>query len=109
MVFFEYLESEPRAVELPLSLVVERRQRCDAMETKDAGTGMAVAVLLAILGLIIFIGVILLMMWKQPGIEHSPSQEISSYAPSSFSQVSRELQPAGRYVDQYQSLFGSVT
>lgn len=38
---------------------------------------MAVAVLLAVLGLIIFIGFILLMMWKQPGIDHSPSQEIS--------------------------------
>lgn len=39
---------------------------------------MAVAVLLAVLGLIIFVGVILLMMWKQPGIDHSPSQEVSS-------------------------------
>lgn len=45
------------------------------METKDAGTGAAIAVLLAILGLIVIIGVILLMMWKQPGIEHSPSQQ----------------------------------
>lgn len=42
---------------------------------------MAVAVLLAMLGLIIFIGLILLMMWKQPGIEHSPSQQSSLCIP----------------------------
>lgn len=45
------------------------------MQAKDALTGVAVAVLLAMLGLIILVGVILLMMWKQPGIEHSPSQQ----------------------------------
>lgn len=47
------------------------------METKDAPTGAAIAVLLTILGLIILVGLILLMMWKQPGIEHSPSQQSS--------------------------------
>lgn len=45
------------------------------MEAKDALTGAAVAVLLAVLGFIILIGVILVMMWMQPGIEHSPSEE----------------------------------
>ncbi len=40
---------------------------------KHAGLGAAVAVLLAFSGLIVLVGVILLMMWLQPGIEHSPS------------------------------------
>jgi len=45
------------------------------MESKDAVTGAAIAALLAILGVILMVGIILLMMWKQPGIEHSPSQQ----------------------------------
>jgi hypothetical protein len=61
------------------------------METKDAGTGAAIVVLLAILGLIVIIGVILLMMWKQPGIEHSPSQQSSLCAPSTASEPSLQL------------------
>lgn len=52
------------------------------METKDAGIGAAVAVLLAILGLIITVGIILLMMWQQPGIPHSPSQQGSLLTPA---------------------------
>jgi len=45
------------------------------MEAKDALTGTAVAVLMAVFGLIVIVGVILLMMWLQPGIAHSPSQQ----------------------------------
>lgn len=59
------------------------------METKDAGIGAAVAVLLAILGLIVLIGVILLMMWKQPGIESSPSQS-RLHLPVAASELSAE-------------------
>jgi hypothetical protein len=44
------------------------------METKHAGMGAALAVLLAIFGLITLVGVILLMMLFQPGIDHSPAQ-----------------------------------
>jgi hypothetical protein len=63
----------------------------DVMETKDAGTGAAIVVLLAILGLMIMIGLILLMMWKQPGIEHSPSQQSSLCAPSTTSELTLEF------------------
>lgn len=45
------------------------------MEGKDAVTGAAIAVLLAILGVVLTVGIILLMMWKQPGIERSPSEQ----------------------------------
>jgi hypothetical protein len=41
--------------------------------TKHAGQGAAILVLLAVTGLIVLIGVILLMMWMQPDIEHRPS------------------------------------
>lgn len=51
------------------------------MEAKDALTSAAVAVLLAVLGLLILVGVIWLMMSKQPGIEHSPSQQSVLSAP----------------------------
>lgn len=52
------------------------------MEAKDALTGTAVAVLMAVFGLIFIVGVILLMMmWLQPGIAHSPSQHSSLFAP----------------------------
>lgn len=44
------------------------------METKQAGMGAALAVLLAVFGLITLVGVILLMMLFQPGIDHSPAQ-----------------------------------
>ncbi len=57
------------------------------MQTKDAGIGAAVAVLLAILGLIITVGIILLMMWEQPGIPHSPSEQGSLPPPALASQV----------------------
>jgi hypothetical protein len=60
------------------------------MEAKDAEIGAAVAVLLAILGLIIIIGVILLMMWKQPGIEHSPSQQSRLRLPGAALELSIE-------------------
>lgn len=62
------------------------------MEAKNAVTGAAIAVLLAILGLVIMIGLILLMMWKQPGIEHSPSQA-SLCVRSATGRLSLELQP----------------
>jgi len=42
------------------------------MKTKHAGGGAALAVLLAFMGLIVLVGVILLLMWEQPDIEHSP-------------------------------------
>ena len=44
------------------------------MATKRAGMGAAFVVLALVLGLMMIIGVILLMMWFQPGIEHSPSE-----------------------------------
>lgn len=44
------------------------------MATKQAGLGAALAVLLVVFGLITLVGVILLMMWFQPDIEHSPAQ-----------------------------------
>ncbi len=72
------------------------------METHDAGTGAAVAVLLAILGLIIMIGLILLMMWKQPGIEHSPSQQGRLCAPAGATET---LLPRGRQLIQLCATF----
>jgi hypothetical protein len=44
------------------------------MATKHAGMGAAFVALALVLGLMTIIGVILLMMWFQPGIEHSPSE-----------------------------------
>lgn len=44
------------------------------MATKHAGLGAALVVLLAVFGLMTLVGVILLMMWFQPDIEHSPAQ-----------------------------------
>lgn len=64
------------------------------METKDAGIGAAVAVLLAILGLIITVGIILLMMWEQPGIPHSPSQQGSLPASPAALRLPTQPQPA---------------
>lgn len=52
------------------------------MDAKDATTGAAVAVLLAVLGLIILVGVILVMMFTQSGIEHSPSQASALWVPA---------------------------
>ncbi len=46
------------------------------MAEQKAGLGAAIAVLLAVLGLMTLVGVILLMMWFEPGIEHSPSQTL---------------------------------
>jgi hypothetical protein len=44
------------------------------MANKQAGLAAALAVLVIVFGLIIIVGVILLMMWFQPDIEHSPAQ-----------------------------------
>jgi hypothetical protein len=44
------------------------------MAGKHAGQGAAILVLAAITGLTVLIGVILLMMWFQPGIQHHPSK-----------------------------------
>jgi hypothetical protein len=44
------------------------------MATKHAGMGAALAVLAIVFGLLVMVGVILLMMWFQPGIEHSPAE-----------------------------------
>lgn len=64
---------------------------------------MAVAVLLAVLGLIIFIGFILLMMWKQPGIDHSPSQEISRCVECASLPISLEPQTQRASLTIYRS------
>jgi hypothetical protein len=78
------------------------------MEAKDAGIGAAVAVLLAILGLIIIVGLILLMMWKQPGIEHSPSQQSSLCVPVTASPLSRKPQLLREMpFTPYRGVFGS--
>ncbi len=45
------------------------------MATKHAGIGAAFAVLTVVFGLFMLIGVILLMMWMQPGIAHSPKAQ----------------------------------
>jgi hypothetical protein len=82
----------------------------DTMETKDAGTGAAVAVLLAILGLIVMVGVILLMMWKQPGIEHSPSQQSRLCLPDAALEFSLEVHTAPRFeILQCLGVLGSET
>lgn len=44
------------------------------MASKQAGLGAALAVLVIVFGLMALVGVILLMMWFQPDIEHSPAQ-----------------------------------
>lgn len=59
------------AVALPVGC---RATEKDRMQTKHAGMGAALAVLLAVFGLITLVGVILLMMLFQPGIDHSPAQ-----------------------------------
>lgn len=45
-----------------------------ASKTRKLGLMPTLIVLLMVLGLAIFVGVILLMMLLQPGIEHSPEQ-----------------------------------
>jgi len=42
--------------------------------TKSAGTMAAIWVILSVLGLVVLVGVVLVMMWFGPGIQHSPSQ-----------------------------------
>lgn len=59
----------------------------DPTENKDPGTVAAIVVLMVVLGLIVIIGVILLMMWKQPGIAHSPSQQSSLCVPTVASEL----------------------
>lgn len=77
------------------------------MEAKDAVTGAAIAVLLAILGLVIMIGLILLMMWKQPGIERSPSQA-NLRGTRTAAQSSLEMQLSRQApVAQCHDIFGS--
>lgn len=44
------------------------------MASKNVGVGAALAVLTAAFGLFILVGLILWMMWMQPGIEHSPNE-----------------------------------
>lgn len=44
------------------------------MATKHAGMGAALVVLALVFGLMVIVGVILVMMWFQPGIEHSPAE-----------------------------------
>lgn len=41
---------------------------------KSAGIGAALAVLTLVFGLFMLVGLILWMMWMQPGIEHSPKE-----------------------------------
>jgi hypothetical protein len=79
------------------------------MEAKDATTGAAVAALLAILGIIIMVGVILLMMWKQPSIDHSPSQQSRLCVPDAASEWSVEppLLPGSEQFIQSCHLFRS--
>lgn len=42
--------------------------------TKSAGTMAAIWVILSVLGLVVLVGVVLVMMWFGPGIQHSPSE-----------------------------------
>lgn len=43
------------------------------MAAKTAGLGAAIVVLMAAVGFMFMVGVILVMMWFQPGIARSPS------------------------------------
>jgi hypothetical protein len=52
------------------------------MANKQAGMGAALVVLAVVFGLMTIVGVILLMMWFEPGIEHSPAEH-SALLPSS--------------------------
>lgn len=45
------------------------------MDSKDVLNGAAVVVLMAVVGIIVLAGTILLMMWAQPGIAKSPSEQ----------------------------------
>jgi hypothetical protein len=78
------------------------------MESKEAGTRAAVVVLLAVLGLMVMVGVILLMMWKQPGIAHSPSEQSHLYVPQGSGRIeARCAFPSRRGHMQYRSVLGS--
>jgi uncharacterized membrane protein YjfL (UPF0719 family) len=75
------------------------------MATKQAGMGAAFIVLAVVLGLIIFIGVILLMMWFQPGIEHSPSGRGTLSGPRSL--ATAQISAVSMLVRNFCSCFGA--
>lgn len=78
------------------------------MEAKDATTGAAVVVLLAVLGLIILVGVILVMMFTQTGIEHSPSQARALSTPIAFrASVHKNYPPAHEQLMEFGNTFWS--
>ncbi len=52
------------------------------MDSKEALNGVTIAVLMAVLGIIVLAGTILLMMWAQPGMAKSPSEQSSLSVPS---------------------------
>lgn len=64
------------------------------MESKEVLAGATVGVLLAVLGVIVMVGVILLMMWKQPGIARSPSEQSRISEPS----VRKTAQPGATFL-----------
>lgn len=58
------------------------------MATEKAGMSAALVVLVFVLGLMTMVGVILLMMWFQPGIEHSPSARRNLSGPGATARIS---------------------
>ena len=51
------------------------------MDSKEVLNGATIVVLMAVLGIIVLAGTILLMMWAQPGIARSPSEKSQLVVP----------------------------
>lgn len=73
------------------------------MATKHAGMGAAFVALAVVLGLITIVGLILLMMWFQPGIEHSPSGHgsLSGFRAMRVAQVSKAPMSVRYFVSDF--------
>jgi len=66
------------------------------MAGKRAGIGAAIVVLAAALGLLVVVGIILLMMWRQPGIQHSPGPRGSIGKVDSVSELAMKSRLTGQ-------------
>lgn len=75
------------------------------MAIKHAGMGAAFVVLGFMLGLISIIGVILLMMWLQPDIEHSPSERGALTGSRLVARV--QISDVSLFVGDFASAFGA--
>jgi len=63
------------------------------MDSKEVLNGATIVVLMAVLGIIVLAGTILLMMWAQPGIARSPSEKSQLAAPY----LKQKLDPLPQY------------